>query len=170
LNVEDELRQLALQRENAFESALDALDLDPPDRLLRQMRAYLADREDHGRIKRFVEKSVLLSLLTDGVQELYCQPIQFTSGSSLDFRVRLKKQQTGWRITQFQFHLHLPAARTVNMVRIHLNINRTRDPLRVSRCHLHIGGGKRAHVPFPIMSPRLTLQLICDVMEPDVGM
>jgi hypothetical protein len=110
LNVEDELRQLALQRENAFESALDALDLDPPDRLLRQMRAYLADREDHGRIKRFVEKSVLLSLLTDGVQELYCQPIQFTSGSSLDFRVRLKKQQTGWRITQFQFQDKGPTA------------------------------------------------------------
>jgi len=32
-----------------------------------------------------------------------------------------------------------------------------------------IGGGKRAHVPFPVMSPRLTLQLVCDVMEPDVG-
>ena len=34
---------------------------------------------------------------------------------------------------------------------------------------LHVDGGERAHVPFPIMSPRLTLQLVCDVVEPDVG-
>jgi hypothetical protein len=82
----------------------------------------------------------------------------------------MKKRQTGWQITQFKFHLHLPPARKVNMVRVHLNVKRTRDPLIVPRCHLHVGGGKRAHVPFPIMSPRLILQVLCDVIEPDVGM
>jgi hypothetical protein len=81
----------------------------------------------------------------------------------------MKKRQTGWRITQFQFHLHLPTIRNVDMVRIHLNVKRKQDPLVIPRCHLHIGGGKRAHVPFPIMSPRLTLQLVCELIEPDVG-
>jgi hypothetical protein len=170
LSIEDELQRLALEREDSFESALDELDLDPPDFLRRQMRAYLAEQEDHGRIKRFAEKSVQLSQRTDGIQELECQAVQFASGSSLDFNVRMKKRQTGWRITQFKFHIHLPPARKVNMVRVHLNTTRNRDALTVPRCHLHIGGGKRSHIPFPIMSPRLTLHLVCDVIEPDVGL
>jgi len=170
LSIEDELQRLAIEREDAFESALDELDLDPPDLLLRQMRAYLGDQEDHGRIKHFAERSVQLSQQTGGIQELECRAVHFASGSSLDFNIRMKKQQTGWRITQFKFHLHLPPTRKVSMMRIHLNVNRTRDALVVPRCHLHIGGGKRAHVPFPIMTPRLTLQLVCDVVEPDVGL
>jgi hypothetical protein len=170
LSLEDELQRLAIERDNAFESALDELDLDPPSFLLRQMRAYLADQEDHARIKHFVEKSVQLRQQTDGFQELECHPVEFASGSRLDFKIRVKKEQTGWRMTEFKFHLHLPPARKVNMVRVHLNVKRTRDALLVPRCHLHIGGGKRAHIPFPIMSPRLTLQVVCDVIEPDVGL
>ena len=169
MSLDDELQRLALDREQAFELALDALDLEPPDRLLRQLRAYLADQEDHGRIKHLEEKSVHLEYQTDGIQELDCHAVRFASGSTLDFKVRMKKRQTGWRITQFMFHLHLPNARTISMVRIHLNTQRTRDPLVVPRCHLHIGGGRRAHVPFPIMSPRLTLHLVCHEIEPDIG-
>jgi hypothetical protein len=170
LSIEDELRRLALEREAAFESALDELDLDPPDLLLRRMRAYLAEQVDHGRIKHSAEKSVQLSQQTDGIQKLECHAVQFASGSSLDFYIRMKNQQTGWRMTEFEFNLRLPPARKVSMVCVHLNVQRTRDALVVPRCHLHIGGGKRAHVPFPIMSPRLTLQLVCDVIEPDVGL
>ena len=164
------MQRLALEREDAFESALDELDLDPPDLLLRRMRAYLAEQVDHGCIKHSAEKSVQLKPPTDGIEELECHAIQFASGSSLDFNIRMKKRQTGWRITQFKFHLHLPPARKVSIVRVHLNVTRPRDALVVPRCHLHIGGGKRAHVPFPIMNPRLTLQVVCDVIEPDVGL
>jgi hypothetical protein len=53
LSIEHELQRLALNREVGFESALGELDLEPPEFLLRQMRAYLADQEDHGRIKHF---------------------------------------------------------------------------------------------------------------------
>jgi ABC-2 type transport system ATP-binding protein len=149
------------------------------DRLLERVRALpgvtnacLTDTlpVDHGRIKHFAEKSVQLSQQTDGIQKLECLAVQFASGSSLDFNIRIKKQQTGWRMTDFEFNLQLPRARKVNMVCVHLNVSRTRDALVVPRCHLHIGGGKRVHVPFPIMSPRLTLQLVCDVLEPDVGL
>jgi len=175
LSIESELQRLALDRENAFESALDELDLDPPDFLLRQMRAYLADQEDRARIKHFAEKSVQLEVLPtsrkqpDVIQELKCGAVKFASGSSLNFNIRMKKEQAGWRMIQFKFHLRLPPERKVDMVRVHLNVMRMRDTLTVPRCHLHIGGGKRAHVPFPIMSPRLILQLVCDVIEPDVG-
>jgi hypothetical protein len=169
LSLDDELKRLALQREQAFELALDDLDLEPPDRLLRQLRAYLADQEDYARIKQFEEKSVHLVQEADGIQELACDTVRFASGSMLDFKVRMEKHQTGWRIVQFMFHLRLPTTRMIGMVRIHLNTHRTRDPLIVPRCHIHIGDGKRAHVPFPIMSPRLTLHLLCNQIEPDIG-
>src|SRR5208283_1072761 len=120
LSIEDELKQLALEREDAFESALNKLDLDPPEFLLRQMRAYLADEVDRRRIRRFVDKAVQLTQQEDGIQELGCTSIEFVSGSSLDFRIRMEKQQTGWRIDQFQFHLRLPTDRKVSMVRVHL--------------------------------------------------
>jgi hypothetical protein len=54
------------------------------------------------------------------------------------------------------------------MVRIHLNPQSVRDPLRVPRCHLHIGAS-HAHVPFPIMPPLLMLDFICTDLEADVG-
>lgn len=155
MSIEDELQRLANEREDAFEAALDALDLDPPDRLRRQMRAYLAEQEDHGRIKHFAEKSVRLSQQTDGIQELECHAVRFASGSSLDFNVRMKRQQTGWRITQFKFHLHLPSERHVNMVRIHLNVGRTRDPLAVPRCHLHHRRRQEGTCPLPGHEPAL---------------
>lgn len=120
-----------------------------------------------GRCGHTWPSGVHLSQLKDGIDELACDAVRFASGSILDFNIRMKKLQTGWRITQFKFHLRLPAARKISMVRVHLNVEGTRDALVIPRCHLHIGGGKRAHVPFPIMSPRLTLQLVCDVIEPD---
>jgi hypothetical protein len=54
------------------------------------------------------------------------------------------------------------------MVRIHLNPATLHDPLRVPRCHLHVGDSQ-AHIPFPIMNPRLILSLICEHIEPDFG-
>jgi len=150
-------------------SELDALDVDPPDRLRIQLRAYLAVQQDQRRIGTPVERLIFLSSRTDGIQELDCPEVNFASGSRLHFKISLEKHQTGWRLIQFLFHLRLPAERTVDMVRIHLNKQQAREPLLVPRCHMHIGGGSRAHVPFPIMSPRLILHLICDVIEPDVG-
>ena len=109
MSIEDELQRLAVEREDAFESALDELGLDPPDFLLRQMRAYLADQEDHARIKRFAEKSVQLRQQTDGIQELECHAV-----------------------------LHLPPTRKAIMVRVHLTLMRTPDALIVPRCNLHM--------------------------------
>jgi len=167
LSIDDELLQLARAREAEFESALDTLVLPQPDLLLRQMRAYLADQDDHGRIKRFAETSVQLGEDEDAKQ-IKCSAVGFVSGSTLDFSIKLKKWQTGWRVSQFKFDLHLHG-RKVSMIRFHLNGKQSWNPLVVPRCHVHIDGGKRAHVPFPIMNPRLTLQFICEVIEPDIG-
>ena len=79
----------------------------------------------------------------------------------------MEQEQGGWLVKRFKFHLHL-ARRSINMVRIHLNQEGGHDPLNVPRCHFHIGDSK-AHIPFPIMSPRLTLHLLCEYVEPDLG-
>lgn len=169
MTVESELQRLALERAEAYETAISALDLGDPARVYRQIRAYLAELEDHGRIKRFRENMLPLRAAQDGVQELRCVPIELTSGSRFEFTIKMRQQQGICRLIEFEFHLNLPPARNVDMVRIHLIPERPRDPLQVPQCHMHIGGGERAHVPFPIMSPRLILHLVCEVIEPDIG-
>ncbi|MCX6636962.1 MAG: hypothetical protein NT090_18050 [Acidobacteria bacterium] len=82
--------------------------------------------------------------------------------------MRLDEDQRGWLLKQFQFHVFLPGARSVQMVRIHLNSEAWHDPLAVPHCHLHIGGS-HAHVPFPIIHPQLILYLICEHIDPDFG-
>lgn len=69
---------------------------------------------------------------------------------------------------EFEFHIYLPDTRRVKMVRIHLNATASHDPLKVARCHMHIDDGD-AHVPFPVLNPRLILHLICEHLEPDFG-
>jgi hypothetical protein len=80
----------------------------------------------------------------------------------------MERQQRGWSVSRFQFHLLLPRERKINMIRIHLNPQSWHDPLRVPRCHFHIGDS-RAHVPFPIMPPLLMLDLMCTDIEADMG-
>jgi hypothetical protein len=79
----------------------------------------------------------------------------------------LDREQRGWRVMLFEFHLRLPSERNINMVRIELNSQASYDPL-IPRCHLHVGGSQ-AHIPFPIMNPRLILSLVCEHIEPDFG-
>ena len=96
-----------------------------------------------------------------------CEEIEFRSDSRLSFNIEMEQARSGWLIRRFKYHLHL-ANRGINMLRIHLNPEGGHDPLDVPRCHFHIGDGK-AHIPFPIMHPRLMLYLLCE-HEPDLGL
>jgi hypothetical protein len=168
LSSETRLLTLARDRETAIETALSQLELDPPERLLRELRTYMARQVDQRRIKPFRERVVELRAISGGVQELACTTAEFSSGARLEFNIEIEPQQRGWLVKRFKFHLFLSSNRKINMVRIHLNPQSVRDPLRVPRCHLHIGAS-HAHVPFPIMPPLLMLDLICTDLEADVG-
>lgn len=161
-----ELEALAHDREDAAEAILAQMTVDNPGTLLRQLRHYLAEQANRGRLNRTYDVP-RLDALEDGLQELVCEDVEFRSDSSLNFNVLLEREQAGWLVKRFEFHLHF-ARRSINMVRIHLNQDRGRDPLTVPRCHFHIGDSN-AHIPFPIMSPRLMLHLICEHIEADVG-
>jgi hypothetical protein len=168
LSIEDELLALAKAHEATTETALREMVLARPDLLGRQMRAYLSRQVDYRRIERTNEKILQLTTVQDRLNELACPELELSSGARLEFKMRLEEDQRGWLLKQFRFHVFLPGARSVQMVRIHLNSEAWYDPLTVPRCHMHIGDS-HAHVPFPIMHPRLILHLICKHIEPDFG-
>lgn len=166
--VESELLELARQRESAVESALAGMLLDPPHFLRREYRAYLARLLDRNRIMGPVEAIPQLNRVQGGFEELVCPELSFSSGARLEFNVRLEQEQGGWLVRRFHFCLDLPQQRRINRVRIELNPEGSHNPLEVPRCHMHIDNSQ-AHIPFPVMNPRLILHVICDQIEPDVG-
>ena len=168
MSIEDELLRLARERDTATEAALAGLMLEPPNILRLQLRAYLSRQVDHGRIRRTDEKIPQLAKVQGGLDELSCPELEFSSGVRLTFNIQLEEHQRGWLVKRFKFHVHLPQPRSIKMVRIHLNAAVMQDPLTAPRCHMHIGDS-RAHVPFPVMNPRLILRLICGHIEPDLG-
>jgi hypothetical protein len=165
---EDELLRLARGREAASERALAEMFLETPDILGRHFRYYLKRRVHLHRMTPIGENVLTLTALTGGVNELACPEAMFSSGARLTFNIQLQPGQRGWCVLRFKFHLHLASSRGIKMVRIDLNPQTWHDPLTVPRCHMHIGDS-RAHVPFPIMNPRLILHLLCEHIEPDFG-
>lgn len=167
MSLEDELMALARDRERDYESSLSQMHLDHPAMLGRQLRHYLAEQSNRRRLKRTYD-APRLDTHAGGLQELVCEEVEFQSDCRLSFKIQLEEEQLGWLVKRFKFHLHL-AGRRINMVRIHLNQVEWHDPLIVPRCHFHIADGQ-AHIPFPIMSPRLMLHLLCEHIEPEIGL
>jgi hypothetical protein len=167
LSLDQELKDLARERENASHASLPQIMVEQPSTLLRQLRHYLAEMTNYGYLKRTYELP-RLATVEGGLQELVCEEIEFHSDSRLSFSIQLEQEQSGWLVKRFKFHLLL-AQRNVNMVRIHLNQTEGHDPLNVPRCHFHVGDST-AHIPFPIMNPRLMLHLLCEQIEPDFGL
>lgn len=168
MSIENDLVRLARDREAATEGVVNGMLLESPDSVRRQLRAYLSRQVDLGRIKRTNEKAPHLLTLEEGQNQLACPEVRFSSGARLTFDILVKETQRGWLVRQFRFHINLPRTRSIKMLRIHLNAGTSRDPLTIPRCHLHVDKS-HAHVPFPIMDPRLMLYILCEHLEPDLG-
>ena len=168
MSLDEELAQLARQRDDATQVALDGLIVDPAH-LLRQIRNYLKRQTDYGRFAHLKESAIELKAVQNSLHELACKTLEFSSGSELKFCLRLEPRQRGTFVTQFYFHVKLAQPRPIGMVRIHLNAKVARDPLSVPRCHLHVDHSQ-PHVPFPVLDPRLILQLLCEHIEPTIGL
>ena len=103
MSVENELLELARKRDAATQFTLDELSMDPPHLLLRQFRYYLGRQVDHDRLRDLEEKPIQLVTISDDLQELASKTLRFTSGSELEFRIRLHHKQGSWFVKQFQF-------------------------------------------------------------------
>lgn len=168
MSAEVDLLHLARDRDSQMETALGAMLIESPAVLGRQLRQDLSRQIDSGRMKRTEDRVPQLATVERGLNELKCQGAEFADGGRLLFDIQLEERQRGWLVKRFRFHLHLPPSRSIKMVRIHLNQGTWHDPLRIPRCHLHVGDSG-AHIPFPIMNPRPILSLICEHVEPDFG-
>lgn len=168
MSLEGDLLSLARERDGATEAALAKMWIEHPSKLRVQLRSDLARQVDLGRLKHSDDRVVHLSPPVNSRQELVCPSVEFGSGSTLDFTIDLEERQKGWLVKRFKFHLHL-LGRRVPMVRIHLNESAWHDPVTVPRCHFHIGDSL-AHIPFPVMNPRLMVHLICEHIQPDLGL
>jgi hypothetical protein len=168
LSAEDELLLLARGRDSQMEAALGAMLIESPALLGRELRQDLSRQFDYSRMKDTYGRVPQLTAVEGALNELKCPGAEFADGGRLLFDIQLEDSQRGWLLKRFRFHLHLPPSRSIGMVRIHLNPKIWHDPLRIPRCHLHVGDSG-AHVPFPIMHPRLILSLICEHIEPDFG-
>ena len=168
MSIDTELLRLALEREQKAEFALTEMLLEGPHLVRRRLRAYLFRQVDFRRIARPDEGIPQLRAVSGVLEELACSGVEFASGARLEFAIQFEKQPRGWLVTRVRFGVRLPPARTINMIRIHLNLDASRDPLAVPRCHMHIDRSQ-AHIPFPIMDPLLILHLICEGFEPHIG-
>jgi hypothetical protein len=128
LSLEDELMALARDRENAYQSSLSQMFLDHPAKLRLQLRHYLAEQANNGRLKQTYDNVPQLKT-EGGLYELACDEVEFRSDSKLDFNIQMEQKQRGWLVRRFKFHLQF-ARRSINMVRIHLNQEAVHDPLR----------------------------------------
>jgi hypothetical protein len=168
LSWEDELQSLARDRENECQSDISQMLLEHPGMLRKQLRHYLAEQTDRGLLKKTYENVPRLNTIAERLLELVCDEVEFRSDSCLSFKIKLEQEQRGWLVKQFKFDLLL-AGRSINRISIHLNPGGGYDPLKVPRCHFHIGNGE-AHIPFPIMNPRLMLHILCEHIESDTGL
>lgn len=166
MSLVGELDELAWERERGYETNRKGAIQEDPSKLLRQLRAYLAELADHGKLKRSYDSPRSVAR-PDDVTELICDSVEFASDSLLSFRILLERSQQGWLLREYEFHLAL-VGRRVGHVRIHLKRTGAYDPLRVPRCHLHIDNSD-PHIPFPITNPRLTAHLMCEHIEPEIG-
>jgi hypothetical protein len=170
LNIDEELMELARERDKEIQSALTAMKLDEPDVLRRQLRAYLRRQVDRGRLKRADSSVPEIDALGQDSVRLSCHDLAFTSGSRLTFEITLNKRQAGWVIQKFEFHVRLAPKRKVKMVRIDLNASDLwHDALRIPRCHFHIDESE-PHLAFPVLNPRLLLYTMCEQIEPAFGL
>lgn len=166
MSLDDELIALAREHEKSYELTRTCTIHESPSMLLRQLRAYLARLADHRKLKRTYEQP-RSETKTNNITALIAEGIEFASDSVFSFKIFLEQRQHGWLMREFEFHLAL-VGRRVQHIRIHLKRDGAYDPLRVPRCHVHIDTSD-PHIPFPIMNPRLTVHLICEHIEPNIG-
>src|SRR6266849_9464551 len=106
MSFEDDLLRLAREREAETNAALVQMLLEPPDRLRRQLRAYLARQADRGQMKRTNEKIPKIATVQEGLNELACPELEFSSGARLRFDIQVEQEQRGWLVRRFRFHFH----------------------------------------------------------------
>ena len=86
MNIEDELLQLARERENQTQAGLQEMPPFAPDYLQRQLRLYLVSQaENYDRMKHPDDRVPQLTRPQDDLYKLACPKAEFSDGGLLSF-------------------------------------------------------------------------------------
>jgi hypothetical protein len=91
LSAEDELLQLARDRDGQMEAALGGMLIESPGLLVCQLRHDLSRQTERKRMKRAEERIPHLETIQNGVAKLACEDVEFFSDARLSFQLQLDR-------------------------------------------------------------------------------
>ena len=166
-------RKLAEALDLRTERDLTELRLDPPYKVMSQIRAYLLRRSEEMKTKnnpiqilKFYEENDFVQIdlgpsidkgPTDG-------HLHLDSGARLSFGLTLREVDGKSQVLAFRYHYHFPDGHAPQYLRFDLNKAPHDDPLAEPRCHLHPGIDD-VRLPFSVHNPIEILDRIFFVLE-----
>lgn len=166
-------RKLAEALDSRTDRELTELRLDPPHKVLSQIRAYLLRRSEEMKTRNNLIQ--LLSIHRAGEfaqidlgpsidKGATPQHFHFDSGARLSFGLTLREVGRGSQVVSFRYHYTFPDGRPTQFLRFDLNDGPHADPLAEPRSHLH-PGIDAMRLPFSVHNPIEILDRIFFVLE-----
>jgi len=166
-------RKLAVTLDSKTDRELRELSLDPPHKVLSQIRAYLLRRSEEMQTRnnpiqllRFYSENDCAQIDLGPTVDKGPTPehFHFDSGARLSFGLSLREVGGRSLVMSFRYHYVLPDGQSPGYLRFDLNVAPPPDPLAEPRCHLHPGIDD-VRIPFSVHNPIEILDRIFFVLE-----
>ena len=166
-------RKLAETLDSKTDRELTELRLDPPHKVLSQIRAYLLRRSEDMKTRNNPIKLLRFYSENDFVQidlgpsidkGSTPQHFHFDSGARLSFGLSLREVEGKSQVISFRYHYVFPEKQSPKYLRFDLNKAPHADPLAEPRCHSHPGIDD-VRIPFSVHNPIEILDRIFFVLE-----
>jgi hypothetical protein len=166
-------RKLAETLDLKTEHELTQLRLDPPRKVLTQIRAYLLRRSEEMKTKnnpiqllKFFEENNFAQIdLGPSIDKgPAAGHFHFDSGARLSFGLTLREANGESQVLAFRYHYKFTDGHAPQYLRFDLNEAPHTDPLVEPRCHLHPGIDD-VRIPFSVHNPIEILDRIFFVLE-----
>jgi len=166
-------RELAEALDSRTDRELTDLRLDPPRRVLSQIRAYLLRRSEEMKTKNNPSQLLRFHAADDFAQidlgpsidkGSTPQHFHFDSGARLSFGLTLREVERGSQVVSYRYQFVFPDGQSPQYLRFDLSDAPHDDPLAEPRCHLHPGIDD-VRIPFSVHNPIEILDRIFFVLE-----
>jgi hypothetical protein len=166
-------RNLAETLDAMTDRELAELRLDPPHKVLSQIRAYLLRRSEKIKTRnnpiqllRFYSEADFAQIDLGPSIDKGSTPLHFhfDSGARLSFGLTLREVDGRSQIVSFRYHYAYPDGQSPQYLRFDLNQAPHTDPLTEPRCHFHPGIDD-VRIPFSVHNPIEILDRIFFVLE-----
>jgi hypothetical protein len=166
-------RKLAEALDSRTDRELTEARLDPPHKVLSQIRAYLLRRSEEMKTRnnliqllRFHPAGEFAQIDLGPSIDKGATPQHFhsDSGARLSFGLTLREVERGSQVVAYRYQFVFPDGQSPQYLRFDLNEAPHADPLAEPRCHLHPGIDE-VRIPFSVHNPIEILDRIFFVLE-----